>query len=355
MSTEGSVKGVKCCCPSELTIGRTWWWRESVTKVPLLSQLLSWSVHCVSWKRPHPRASMNTASHLSPRTVQLCQPQVAMRRLYSVLLLAFTVLLLEHCLFSKASITTSNYEQILQWSTEYQAHTKTLKTLQKFHNSSAILHFIELTHNFTAEDLTNCKRVSLAALNFTVNAEAYRQFAKEADIAVRAAHFLTHLFSSNLHNNASLHHLISNKEFYWSLLFANLQTNFLIFGAGISFSNIFLNNFIPNLKHFSPYLYRNVRANNDSIKINLSTYKHFASDSASETFKSEWFWKLALPDYESTMSRWQETSMDSLSSVEGVWTSPYLDCGITKTWLTSYIVPFFKINTVNSVSQTTLV
>lgn len=280
-----------------------------------------------------------------------------MRRLYSLLAVVF-YLMVHYSSTLSGSLIGSNYDDILQWSSQLQSQSKTLSTLQKLHNSSAILHFIELTHNFTAQDLANCKRVSLASLNFTVASEAFRQFEKEADIALRAAHFLTNLFSSAVHSNASLHHLITNKDFYWSLLFANLQTNFLIFGAGISFSNLFLSNFLPNLKHFSPYLHRSVRAN-ESIKINLSSpvYKHFANDasSSSELFKSEWWWKLALPDYEATLARWQETNADTLTDMRGVWTSPYLDCGITKTWLTSYLVPFFKLNTVNSVRQTTLV
>lgn len=256
---------------------------------------------------------------------------------------------------SRAEVASSSYEQVLQWNPQYQGHSKTLSTLHKLHNSSAILHFIELSHNFTADDLSNCKRVSLASLNFTVPDQVYAQFSHQADIALRTSHFLSNLFSSNLHSNISLQHLIANKEFYWSLLLANLQSNLLIFGAGISFSNIFLDNFLLNLKHFSPYLYRNARAN-ESIKINLATSKHFSKDSGGEeTFKSEWFWKLALSEYSATVLQWQNMDADSLRHIKGVWSSPYLDCGLTKTWLTSYIVPFFKINTVNSVSETTLV
>ncbi|KAI2804765.1 hypothetical protein BLOT_003753 [Blomia tropicalis] len=245
-----------------------------------------------------------------------------------------------------------NYEQILDWNVSYQEQSKTLNTLQKLHNSSAILHFIELSHNFTAGDLTNCKRISLSSLNFTIGTQAYEQFNQQADIAIRTSHFLTNLFSSNIHNNHSLQHLITNKDFYWSLLLANLQSNSLIHGAGISFSNNFLVNYLPNLKHFSPYLFRNVRAN-DTIKINLTTFKHL--ESSTETFRSEWFWKLGVHDIASTIIQWNNVNVASLNQIRGIWTSPYLDCGITKTWLTSYIVPFFKINTVNSISQTTLV
>lgn len=264
---------------------------------------------------------------------------------------------MSHCFERTDSLITNSYEQILQWNPQYQSQSKTLNTLQKLHNSSAILHFIELSHNFTADDLDKCKRVSLASLNFTVPEKVYQQFSHQADIALRTSHFLSNLFSSDLHSNISLHHLISSKDFYWALLLANLQSNLLIFGAGISFSNIFLSNFLLNLKHFSPYLYRNVRAN-ESIKLNLAAnFKRFSNVGATEpeTFKSEWFWNLAVPEYSAIVSQWKNMNADSLDNIKGVWSSPYLDCGLTKTWLSSYIVPFFRINNVNSVNDTTLV
>jgi len=249
------------------------------------------------------------------------------------------------------NLVPSSYEQALQWSPKYLAQSRTLNTLTgSSQNSSAILHFIELTHNFTAEDWDKCKRISLAALNFSVGDEAYEQFGNQADIAKRTSHLLTNLFTSH---NFSLHHLATSKDFYWSLLLSNIQSHRLIFGTGISFSNVFLNNFLPNFKHFSPYMHRSESANNETIKINLaiSPFKHMQAlegeDSPIEIFKSEWYWKLAFPDYESMISQWENTNVASLSQIKGVWSSPVMDCSLTKVWLTSYVVPFFKIS-VNS-------
>ena len=115
-------------------------------------------------------------------------------RLHSFLVALFHFV--GHCLTPTDSLVTSSYDQILQWNSQYLLHSKTLNTLHKLHNSSAILFLIELTrNNFTDEDLSNCKRFSLASLNFTVESETCDQFNPEADIAIRTAHFLTNLFS----------------------------------------------------------------------------------------------------------------------------------------------------------------
>lgn len=247
----------------------------------------------------------------------------------------------------------TNYEQVLHWNDQYQQNSKTLNTLQKLHSSSAVLHFIELTHNFTAEDLANCERVSLSSLNFTINPQSYRRFTHQAEIATRTAHFLTNLFSpGNGSHEQQQHHSITNKDLYWSLLLANLQSNPHIFAAGIALTDSFVSSIATNFKHFTPYIYRNVRAN-DTIRTNLASHKLQSvqgSDGASETVHSEWYWKLALPNYNAITARWLEASGNNGDS-SGVWSSPYLDCGITKTWLITYVVPFYKI----TVGRSTLV
>ena len=261
-----------------------------------------------------------------------------------------------HLIFTPANVlcinTGTSYDQVFQWSPHYQQqHTKTLKTLQRLHNSSAILHFIELTHNFTAKDLAKCHRVSLVSLNFSVNAQSYHQFDRQADIATRTSNLLTNLFSSDLYSNVSLQHLISNKSFYWSLLLANLQSDPKIFAAGISFSNVFLKGYSLNLKHFTPYIYRNASAN-DTVRTILSSHNYLAGENPSEVFHSDWYWKFAFANYSSVAAQW----LGSAANHDyGVWSSPYLDCGITKTWLITYVVPFFKVNPPNTDSQSTLV
>lgn len=249
------------------------------------------------------------------------------------------------------------YEDILQWNALYQPQRETLNALQRYQNSSAILHFIELARNFTEEDLDNCKRVSLSSLNYTVSHKAYVQFAHQADIALRTSHFLSNLFSSNFRNNDSLQHLITNKDFYWSLLLANLQSNSLIIGAGITFSNAFAGSLLPNLRNYSPYMYRNVHGNNETVKINLNGMTPRGDKMADEdTFNGDWLLEQLFPDQE--FSQWK-SSINNYNNLhgpgnKGVWSSPYLDCGLTKNWITTHIVPFFRVEMDSRPSQVTV-
>uniref|UniRef100_A0A6P6Y6X6 Uncharacterized protein LOC113794354 n=1 Tax=Dermatophagoides pteronyssinus TaxID=6956 RepID=A0A6P6Y6X6_DERPT len=329
--------------------------------------------------------------------------------------------------------TYKNYDELFDWSSSSSSSSSSIKTtstsdnefdndrfnqdiqilntLQQLHNISAILKFIDLTNNFTNNDLINCRRVSLNQLNFTIlnnfdsnqkqssssasesssSNNVYNRFDQQADIAIRTSHFLSNLFSfKNLRENVSLHYLITNKDFYWSLLLANLQSDTKIFGAGLSFSNKFLDEILPNFKHFTPFIYRDEHSkhSNNTIRMNLFNHKHqqqqqqqYSSSSTTndqEYFQSEWYWKFAYSNYrQEILDEWQSSSSllstSSSSSLlptqqqqhhlnqqqqqqsnnnnnlniaynrMGIWSSPYLDCGITKTWLISYIVPFYGI------------
>lgn len=171
---------------------------------------------------------------------------------------------------------TNGFDHLFQWDPiYYENYIQTLNTIQRIHNTSATLHLIDIVNNFTNDELNKCKRIALNLLNFTFKPNAYEQFETEADIAIRTSHFLTNLFSfKNIRENVSLHYLITNKDFYWSLLLANLQSNGRIFGAGLTFSNEFLNDLLPNFKHFTPYIYRNVQSNNENDTIRTNLFNH---------------------------------------------------------------------------------
>lgn len=118
-----------------------------------------------------------------------------------------------------------------------------------------------------------------------------------------------------------------------------------------------------------------------NVKLNPNSKSHSnLIENIGEYFQSEWYWKFAYDNYGSKIiNDWQ--NMDLLSSKDhrnspeetlsadrisndntintsrrrqqhqqpqqqrkGVWSSPFLDCGITKTWLISYIVPFYGFN-----------
>lgn len=272
----------------------------------------------------------------------------------------------------------------------YQQEARTLSTLSRVHNSSAILHFIELSHNFTATELDQCRRVSLLALNYSVGHQPYQQFAHQAEIATRTAHILTNIFSSHFESNVSLHHVIEKKELYWSLLVANLQSHRQLYGNGLAFSTNILNTYLPGLKYFAPYLYRwpttttttstttsdntdeqahnaddangggsGSTLTNDTVRVNLVTLRQqlpvgtlsAASSSSSSSspptwFNGEWAWRDWFANYDNLVAEWEALKVyNYVSGAKGVWSSPYLDCGLTKKWLVTFLVPFFKVDT----------
>lgn len=261
------------------------------------------------------------------------------------------------------TLSSSPYDRIFEWEVIPDIETRTtLNVLQKYHNASAILHFIELTHNFSNNNNNKgCLRESLSTLNFTVKVSSYKSFSLQAETALKTSNLLTNLFT--IHRNESLPTPVLHKEFFWSLVRANVQSDPLIFGSGIAFSaNAFLNsnnnknnNNNNNVWRFAPYAFRDLTNNStiNSIRFNdlantsppeKSYDKTLMKSSQSDNYSlsGDWFWAFATTNYSELLSQWHKKEANFLISIdEGVWTSPYFDCGATNTWLITYIVPFF--------------
>jgi hypothetical protein len=259
------------------------------------------------------------------------------------------------------TLSLSSYDRIFEWEVIPDTETRTtLNVLQKYHNASAILHFIELTHNFSNNNNNKgCLRESLSSLNFSVKVSSYKSFSLQAETALKTSNLLTNLFT--MHRNESLQSPILNQEFFWSLVRANVQSDPFIFGSGIAFSaNAFLNSNNKNdnnnnLWRFAPYAFRN-STNNSTINsiifydlANTSPQEKIydktlmrSSHSDNYSLSGDWFWAFATTNYSALLSHWHKKEANFLISIdEGIWTSPYFDCGATNTWLITYIVPFF--------------
>ena len=246
------------------------------------------------------------------------------------------------CLSSqtKRSISSSTFE----WDLIGDLNDKqTLNILQKYHNASAILHFIELTHNIT--NSKNCIRQSLSSLNFSAKISKYKKFLPQSETAVKTSNLLTNLFTTN----ESLPPPVKNREFFESLVRANLQSDPLIFGSGIAFSDNALTDKSPTASawNFAPFAFRN----SSIVCVDLSkewsgvanTYnmQHLRPDNGS--LSGDWFWAFAIKDYHKKVNEWHSntSNINRITSETGVWTTPYYDCGVTNKWLITYLVPFF--------------
>lgn len=216
-----------------------------------------------------------------------------------------------------------------------------LNVLHEYHNASAILHFIELTHNIT--NSKNCIRQSLSSLNFSVKYSNYKKFSLQSETALKTSNLLTNLFTIN----ESLPPPVLHREFFNSLVRANLQSDPFIFGSGIAFNAKAFAGSGTNDWHFAPFAFRNV-TNNQIISIDLSSQwtgvsQGYNMQTDNNSLSGDWFWAFATNNYKEILSLWHKNISHNFlqTSESGVWTSPYYDCGATNTWLITYVVPFF--------------
>ncbi|XP_054168209.1 probable G-protein coupled receptor 158 [Oppia nitens] len=256
------------------------------------------------------------------------------------LILLITIINLTH-----RSLSSSTYERGVEWGViGSQKDWIVLDLLQKYHNASAILHFIELTHNISNINANTCVRQSLLSLNFSVKSSSYQKFSHQSESALKTANLLTNLFTVN----ESLPPLVLHKEFFESIVRANVQTDPYMFGSGIAFSaNSFANN---NDWHFAPYAYRNVTNKQIVLSDLTRSWSSVANHYNMQTFRTDnyslsgdWFWAFATNHYGQHLHEWHNNPNNGLlmKSESGIWTTLYYDCRVTNTWLITHIVPFF--------------
>lgn len=234
----------------------------------------------------------------------------------------------------------------------------TLKSLQEYQNastlllSSSILHFIELTHNFSNEKNSNkCVKTSLSALNYTVKVSSYKSFMLQAEVALKTANLLTNLLTINASRGESLQIPRLHENFYWSLVRVNVQSDPLIFASGIAFKpGAFAKTDHDINWPFAPFAFRDFAQNIQLIDLahqnttdaNQPTRSNSQNNFNNNTVIGEWFWDHATSNYSALLSHWHKVTDNKLMGIDdGVWTSPYLDCGTANTWLITYTVPFY--------------
>uniref|UniRef100_A0AAN0LVY7 G-protein coupled receptor 3 n=1 Tax=Polyphagotarsonemus latus TaxID=1204166 RepID=A0AAN0LVY7_9ACAR len=190
-----------------------------------------------------------------------------------------------------------------------------LKSLESDHLTSAILHFIEITYEYSKITSNNsqqfnefkktknkffnsgsCVQVKLDPLRNLINENSFKKYNKQAETAIRTANLLTTLLSQSLINsndidkkflvfNNNSNKLELDKQFFWSLLQVNLQSDLNLFANGIVFKpdenqlkkfsnqNDDENKELKN-ELFSPYVFRKKEKVNskNSSSFNLFNY-----------------------------------------------------------------------------------
>ncbi|XP_022235414.1 uncharacterized protein LOC111083293 [Limulus polyphemus] len=221
-----------------------------------------------------------------------------------------------------------------------------LELLQQEDYVSAVLNYIELTHN--RSDSQHCARTSLKAhFRYDLSNQSFDRFERQAAAAIKTANILTNLFLKDSGDKEMLY----NEEFCYSLVKVNVESDPFIYASGIGFQRgVFRpRGKIPPLL-FAPYAFRQ----DGYIETKDLATAYNVSYDEEDSVGSEWFWQPFLRNFTDLIQRKSNTNL-SVASVpllsggsdiivglsDGRWTSPYLECGGGNKWLISYSAPFF--------------
>lgn len=201
---------------------------------------------------------------------------------------------------------------------------------------TAVLHYIELTHN--RSDSQYCTTASLSHFRYELSNETYDLFDSEVFTAVKTANLLTTLFLKTKDVTELLH----NEDFYYTIVKLNVQSEQQVFSSAIAFQR---GRFRPENSLFCPFAYRigAIIETKDLAK----TYNHSYDDP--NWIGSEWFRQQAMKNYTDILVSktsdylYDDWKMDIIVGPEdGMWSAPYYDCGGGNTWVVTYSVPFFS-------------
>ena len=180
----------------------------------------------------------------------------------------------------------------------------------------------------------------------------YRAWEKEQDLANNVANFLTSMWRYKNSENFSL---VENEPTMYSLVRSNILSSHLVYGSAICFEG---HGFMKR-KRFCPYAFRDKTAKNRVRVFDLGT-KHDYLNKTPEFVRWEIGRKKGLKiklksDIEYYDTNWMHVNASDLrqsdrffnvtgrfvTSNDTVWTTPYYDCFGGKTWLLTYLAPFY--------------
>ncbi|XP_064471435.1 metabotropic glycine receptor-like [Ornithodoros turicata] len=206
------------------------------------------------------------------------------------------------------------------------------KFLQQGRNVSAAL---QLLHETNTWEPSLCGRVSLSVFGVYASNRTGDVFQRQAQVAVRTANLLTSL-SARIQNDTEL---VYGEDLYYTLARMNVLSEEGVVGSGILV--LHGHRETPLLSVFA---YRPAREGPKGIAFHRNyTYDEVSVD------RCPWFSKLSTANYtEWLLRRYGASALDVASGLQvarrdGVWTSPYYDCGVTDTWVVTFVVPFLGV------------
>lgn len=211
-----------------------------------------------------------------------------------------------------------------------------LRLLRQRRNVSAALQLVEDSLSWTP---STCARVSLADLGVRPGNRTTVAFQRQVQAAVRTANTLTSL-SERIQNDTEL---VYGEDLYYTLSRMNVLSEDELVGSGVLV--LHRNRDAPVLSVFA---YRPKEDNHG-----IAFHRHYAYDGESVD-QCRWFASLASANYTEWLLRRYGTSVLDVASGlqvaarDGLWTSPYYDCGVTDAWVVTFAVPFLGVRHNNS-------
>ncbi|GBM29195.1 hypothetical protein AVEN_27807-1 [Araneus ventricosus] len=187
---------------------------------------------------------------------------------------------------------------------------------------AAVFQFIE--NIASLQPNASCRRTSLD--EFSSQGFDWRQsnkfhsFEKQMKSAVKTANVLNHYFLT-APNDTEIDAL-----FFYSLVKANVESD-----PSLSSSSIVLAS--DSGDFFVPFVYR---GNDGKIRSRNS-----ASWFLDRWPGNDWFWVLENGNYSELFEQVGNGSDLVVTTEDGYWSAPYIDCNITTNWHVTYGVPFF--------------
>lgn len=194
----------------------------------------------------------------------------------------------------------------------------------------------------------NCTRASLAAQSgYEFPKQSYLRFEQQATSAIRTANILNNLFQTSTSIN-----LLRSDALYYAMVSSLVETDDTLYGAAIAFDQGVYHD--KSKQFFCAYAYR--RNSGETMVEDLSIKYNYTDN---VTIGNDWFRSQKYKAHDpsgliqkdrrysgSGSSNYRDVQggvpLRLISDVDGVWSCPYFDCGLSDRWTLTYSIPFYE-------------
>ncbi|XP_014677418.1 PREDICTED: uncharacterized protein LOC106817274 [Priapulus caudatus] len=210
--------------------------------------------------------------------------------------------------------------------------------------------YIERVQTNAAE---NCTRASLATqYGYEFPRQSYLRFESQATSAIKTANVLNNLFQTSTSVN-----LLRSDALYYAMVGSLIETDSTLYGAAIAFDQ----DVYPDKtrKLFCAYAYRQEDSSSGGGETKVEDLSLAYNYTDNSTVGNGWFreQKYKAHDPSRLLQKDRKYSGSGASNfravrggvplrlvtdVDGVWSSPYFDCGLSNRWTVTYSIPFYE-------------